>query len=122
MSDVRGCTHTLNKVKGVGTLPPTKPNGDDMTDHRDTKPYRDLLGAHTQIERVLIALTKPASGLARSMEELARKQDRNMYHVLGDELRSAMKRIADHVPCKYEGTARYLCDCPDCDPDPNEEN
>lgn len=91
-----------------------------MTDVRETPQYTQLSSAHTMLERVMIMLdpTRPTS-LTRSFQEDADSRGITLEHRLAEEVEKAMDRIANWIPCKFEGTPQCECGCPDCDPDPN---
>jgi hypothetical protein len=99
-------------------IPPSRTS--PTIDPRDTKPYRDLISAHALLERVKICLEQPTGGMHRDFSAAARDQGIPLTTMLARELEIAMHRIADHIPCKYEGVPQYLCGCPDCTPEPDE--
>ena len=101
----------------IPPCPPTAPHRTSpppTIDPRDTKPYRDLGSAHALLERVKICLEQPTGGMHRDFSAAARDQGVTFTAMLASELEIAMHRIADHIPCKYEGVPQYLCECPDC--------
>ena len=86
------------------------------TDPRDTKPYRDLMGAHGRLEQVLIALESDGP-YRRLMAREAADTGVSVLAIFAREVKRSMDRIVPHIPCKYEGIPQWECDCPDCCPD-----
>lgn len=101
-------------------IPPSRTS--PTIDPRDTKPYRDLISAHALLERVKISLEHPTGKMHSDFSTIARDQGMSFTTLMAREIEIAMHRIADHIPCKYEGVPQYLCGCPDCTPEPDEKD
>ena len=83
------------------------------TDPRDSKAYRDLLSAHSLLERVVIALESDGP-FRRLMAREAADTGVSVLSIFAREIKRSMDRIGPHIPCKYEGIPSWECDCPDC--------
>ena len=90
-----------------------------MTDPCNTTQYRDLMSAHGLLERVMIVLDSTIpSTLTRDFQADADAKGFTLDHRLAIEIREAMARVANWIPCKFEGVPQCECDCPDCCPEP----
>tara|TARA_R100000458_G_C8267375_1_gene242345 strand:- start:1530 stop:1820 length:291 start_codon:yes stop_codon:yes gene_type:complete len=91
-----------------------------MTDPRDTAQYRDLMSAHGLLERVMIVLdpTIISTTLEFDFQTDADTRGITLNHRLAIEIHEAMGRVANWIPCKFEGVPQCECDCPDCCPEP----
>ena len=89
-----------------------------MTDPRDTQQYNDLSGAHAMLETVMIVLdpARPTS-LERAFREDADRQGITLNARLALQVQEAMNRVANWIPCRFDGVPQCECDCPDCDPE-----
>lgn len=89
-----------------------------MTDPRETKQYQDLRLAHLMLEAVAIVLDPERHGrVEHDFQEDADRQGVTVNARLASELQDAMDRVANWIPCRFEGVPQCECDCPDCDPE-----
>jgi len=78
--------------------------------------YQELMGVHHILERLLISIEKPNSGIRNEFNWAAMKRGISLEQLYADEIVKAIHKIGPCIPCRFEGVPSGVCECPECCP------
>lgn len=79
--------------------------------------HEELIGSCLLLERVLISIEKPESGMRHEFQWAAMKRGISLEQLYADEIKKAIQKIGPCIPCRFEGVPSGVCECPECAPD-----